>query len=106
MDNVSVIPPSQKTLDKYGLTEAEWLAILERQGGVCAICKRVPETGRLNTDHEHVKGWKKMPPEKRKQFVRGAVCYWCNRSFLGRGITIEKSRNVTAYLEQYQARRP
>lgn len=106
MDTVAVAPPSQKTLDKYGLTEADWWAILERQGGICPICHKVPTTGRFVVDHDHVRGWKKLPPEERKRYCRGLVCWFDNHYYLGRSITIEKSRNVTAYLEQYQARRP
>ena len=39
--------PKPDTLKKYGLTEREWLAILKRQGGACAVCRKVPENGRL-----------------------------------------------------------
>lgn len=95
-------PPSQKTLEKYGLTAQEWLAILEQQGGVCAVCKKAPTTGRLCIDHEHVKGWKKMPPEKRKLFCRGLLCFFCNLHYVGRGITVQRSRNVTEYLLRYE----
>jgi hypothetical protein len=56
--------PSKATLKKYGLSEDEWQKILTRQNGVCAVCEKVPTTGRLCIDHEHVKGWKKLPPEK------------------------------------------
>lgn len=92
-------PPSAKTLAKYGLTAKEWLAILAYQGGVCAVCKLVPKSGRLNVDHDHVRGWKKLPPEKRKIHVRGLLCYWDNKTLVGRGITVDKSKAVTAYLE-------
>ena len=102
--------PSEVTLKKYGLSPSEWNAILERQGGVCAICRKEPSApklhpergGRLCTDHEHVKGFKKMPPEQRKKFVRGLLCYFCNHYYVGRGITVFKSQNVTAYLERYE----
>lgn len=68
--------PLPPTLRKYGLTPAEWLTIADRQGNVCAVCKKLPENGRLCTDHDHVKGWKKMKPEKRKEHVRGLLCYF------------------------------
>jgi len=96
--------PSPKTLAKYGLDQAGWLEILARQGGVCAVCKRVPASGRLCTDHEHVRGYKKMPPEERRRRVRGILCFFCNHYYVGRAITVEKSRNVSAYLEAYEAR--
>lgn len=96
--------PKPATLKRYGLSEAEWCAMLDAQGGVCAVCKRVPTTGRLCTDHEHVKGWKKMPPEQRKQYVRGLLCWTCNSFYLARGITVDRARNVVSYLDQYQTR--
>lgn len=98
----SMKPPSQNTLDKYGLTELEWLAILDSQGGVCPICKGVPSTGRFVVDHEHVKGYKKMTPKERALRVRGLLCWFCNHYYVGRCITVEKSRNVTEYLLRYE----
>ena len=94
--------PSVATLKKYGLSEAEWAEILDRQGAVCAVCKKAPSTGRLCIDHDHAKGWKKMPPEKRKLFVRGLLCWVCNHYYLGRGISITKAENVVLYLKRYQ----
>lgn len=96
-------PPSATTLRKYGLTEVEWLAILMRQGGVCAVCQKVPN-GRFCVDHAHVRGWKKLPPEKRRLHVRGLLCWFCNQHYVGRAITIDKSRNVTSYLIAYEDR--
>lgn len=96
-------PPTKKTLAKYGLTEADWLAILKAQGGVCPVCKKTPN-GRFCVDHDHVKGWKKMPPEKRRLHVRGLLCWFCNHTYVGRAITIQKSKNVTEYLEAHTDR--
>jgi hypothetical protein len=101
-----ILVPSEATLKKYGLSEAEWKALLDSQEGVCFVCKLVPTKGRLCIDHEHVKGWKKMPPEKRKLYVRGLLCWVCNHYYLGRGINISKAKNVVAFLERYSARRP
>lgn len=98
--------PSVGTLRKYGLSVREWLNILESQGGVCAICERVPNSGSWVTDHEHVAKWKKMPPERRRLYVRGIICHWCNSHVVGRFVTLEKSRNATAYLTRYNRRRP
>jgi hypothetical protein len=96
-------PPKPATLKKYGITEAEWLEMLEGQGNVCAICNKEPPSGRLCIDHEHCKGWRKMKPELRRTFVRGILCWTCNHYYVGRGITIQKARNVVAYLEAYRA---
>jgi hypothetical protein len=101
-----MITPSEATLKKYGLSEEEWRVILEAQGGTCFVCKLVPTKGRLCIDHEHVKGWKKMPPEKRKLYVRGLLCWVCNHYYLGRGINISKAKNVAVYLENFALRRP
>lgn len=94
--------PSVSTLKKYGLDEADWRRLADAQGSVCFVCKKEPSTGRLCIDHEHVKGWKKMPPEQRKLYVRGLLCWVCNHYYLGRGINIDKAKNVVRYLEQYQ----
>lgn len=72
---------------------------------MCFVCGKMPKTGRLCIDHEHVKGWKKMPPEERKLYVRGLLCWFCNHTYVGRAITIEKSKRVTQYLEGYEARK-
>jgi hypothetical protein len=100
-----VIVPSLGTLKKYGLTEEDWKAILDRQNGVCAICKKEPKKGRLCVEHEHVKGWKYLPDEERKKYVRGLCCFMCNTQYLGRCLTIEKAKNVVKYLEEYEERK-
>lgn len=59
----------------YGLTPEDIQTISNRQGGVCAICRR-PETAlnskgaprtRLNVDHDHITGQN-----------RGLLCVRCN----------------------------
>ena len=49
------------------LTEEEYNAALERQGGMCAICQEKPKTGRLAVDHVHG-----------TDSVRGLLCNLCN----------------------------
>jgi hypothetical protein len=52
----------------YGLSLEEYDAMLDRQGGVCAICKKKPDEGKpLFIDHCHVTG-----------MVRGLLCHKCN----------------------------
>lgn len=99
-----VIPPSKATLKRYGLTLEEWLAILERQGGVCAVCKKIPPNQRLCTDHLHVPKWKKLPPEKRKLYVRGLLCAYCNLRLLRKGWTLEKLENAVDYVKLFEQR--
>jgi hypothetical protein len=94
--------PSPATLKKYGLSKEEWQALYDKYQGACHVCRIVPSTGRLNIEHEHVRGWKKMKPEDRKKYVRGLACYICNHRILTRGVTIEKLQNAVDYLKQYE----
>lgn len=83
----------------------EWIDLLNKQGCVCVICNKVPSTGRFVTDHEHVKGWKNLPPNERKKYVRGILCWYCNNKTLTKGITVEKLKNAIDYLNGYRSRR-
>ena len=78
MDTHGVIPPSRPTLARYGLALEDWAAICARQGWRCPICERHLSRVRTNIDHEHVAGWKKLPPERRRAYVRGVLCVRCN----------------------------
>jgi hypothetical protein len=52
----------------YGISQEDYDVMLERQGGVCAICKKKPAKGKpLCVDHCHVTG-----------IVRGLLCHKCN----------------------------
>lgn len=95
--------PSRPTLRKYGLSVDEWQAIVDRQGGRCPICHR--DDAPMVIDHEHVRGWKKMPPEERKLYVRGVICSWCNRWIVGRGTTVTNLLHGHFYLSDYETRK-
>lgn len=58
----------------YGITEEQYQAIYDAQGGCCYICRRAKGTGkkRLSVDHDHQTG-----------HVRGLLCKPCNRDVLG-----------------------
>lgn len=91
--------PSKPTLRKYGLTVDEWRAMLNLQGGVCAVCGTLPASGTLHIDHEHVRGWTKMEPAQRRLHVRGLLCYRDNRFFCSKGMTPARARRIAEYLE-------
>jgi hypothetical protein len=100
----TVNPPTLGTLRKYGITAVEWRAILKRQDGRCAICKRVPKSGRLAIDHQHVKGWKKMKPEQRRLFVRGLCCFLCNGKVVSKWTTVDRAMAAVLYFREYERR--
>ncbi len=64
----------KKRLDKFGITENEYLELLKKQNGLCAICNGAPDTRwkMLAIDHDHKNGK-----------VRGLLCMTCN-TMLGR----------------------
>lgn len=60
----------QKDIERrYGVTEEQYNELLEKQGGVCAICRKVPDE-RLCVDHVH---------DLTKR-VRGLLCKPCNQA--------------------------
>jgi len=87
----------------YGISRADYEALLEFQGGVCYICGRAPRQKRLAVDHDHDTGE-----------VRGLLCanneYGCNLAVIGnlenspRG-GLEAARRVVEYLDNPPMRR-
>lgn len=64
------------TLLKYGLNEDQYAALLDAQGGVCAVCRQVCARGtELSVDHDHT-----CCPGTRScgKCVRGLLCRACN----------------------------
>jgi len=51
---------------RYGLSKEDYFKLLDKQNGVCAICK-VKKEGTLHIDHNHKTG-----------VVRGLLCSNCN----------------------------
>jgi hypothetical protein len=98
-------PPSKATLAKYGLTAEQWMTLSEEGDYACPICLRAPPAVKLVTDHEHVRGWAKMPPEERAAYCRGTPCLYCNRMYLPRGLTSQRAQRVVEYLRRYESRR-
>lgn len=74
----------------YGITEAQYLAILDRQGGECAVCYKAPPPGKnLNVDHDHKTG-----------HVRGLLCTACNYDLIGRRRDPDLFQSAALYLSQ------
>lgn len=99
---IKVVLPS--TTKKYGLTVNEWLKLLAAQGWCCAVCRRHRGV-KFTTDHEHVPGWKKMPPEQRKRYVRGVLCTHCNYRVVHSNLSAKQAQNIADYLTNYERRR-
>lgn len=72
-----------RLLYNYGLSLDEYNAMLEKQGGVCWICKTPPKNKNLHVDHRHVPKYKKLSLEDKKKEVRGLLCFSCNRGIGG-----------------------
>jgi hypothetical protein len=88
---------------RYGLSLRGYEYLMKKQKGVCAICKK-PSKSNLHVDHEHVKGYKDLPPNKKRQLVRGLLCHWCNRYLLGNRKQEDLElifRNAKKYIEAY-----
>lgn len=97
--------PSDVTLKKYGMKLGDWLDIYNRQNGACGICHTPFKLGhRINVDHEHVKGWKTMAPSERRQYVRGLLCYQCNKFTVMRGINAMRLWDAWLYMRAYEVR--
>lgn len=72
---------------KFRMTTEDYLAMLDAQGGGCAVCGREPRQGHaLHVDHDHRKG-----------VVRGLLCFSCN-SALG---NLHEDRDRMAALATY-----
>ena len=87
-------------LNKYGITLEQYEELFEKQGGVCALCKK-PETARRNkkaeggerlaVDHCHDTG-----------VVRGLLCFKCNTAIGALGDTQEAAVRAMNYLSSWE----
>lgn len=78
---------------EYGISEREYDAILEEQGGGCAICGKAPGKRAHAVDHCHKDG-----------HVRGILCWTCNAT-LGK-IEAIGIHLFAGYLDRNGARSP
>lgn len=100
---LGIVPPSTRTLARYGLTRANWLAMLARQKWRCPICLR--RVVSWNIDHEHIPGWKAMRPRDRKRHVRGVLCVYCNYRVVKSRLPADQAKRIADYLRDYERRR-
>ena len=87
---------AQRLKNAYGVTVVEFDAIVEQQGGVCAICQRLPMERhgqrRLFLDHDHATG-----------AIRSVLCGSCN---IALGMIRDDpalADRLAAYLRSHQA---
>lgn len=82
-----------RLLTHYGLTVEDYQAMLAKQQGLCAICRRPPNGGKhsglLVVDHDH---------DTNK--VRGLLCDPCNRGLGQFGDSLERVDAAAAYLRR------
>lgn len=71
----------------YGMTVADYDALLLFQAGTCAICDKPPGKTRLAVDHDHATRW-----------TRGLLCFVCNNKRVGRERAPEIFERVADYL--------
>ncbi len=95
-DRINAGAVHKNRLRKFGITRAEYEAILTAQGHVCRICRR-PETATRNgklkslaVDHDHATGR-----------VRGILCQTCNTLLGSSRDNIDVLRAAITYLEEH-----
>jgi len=74
---------------RYGISIAQYNAMLEEQGGVCAICGEQPEEERLCVDHSHATGK-----------IRGLLCRRCNSGLGCYNDELRLTMGASAYLRR------
>lgn len=85
----------------YGINPDAYTAILEAQGGTCAICQRATgATKRLAVDHDHTCC---TGPTSCGKCVRGLLCSPCNRLLGHLRDDPTALRRAAAYLRDHPA---
>jgi len=79
---------------RYGLSAARYDALMDQQGGRCAVCGGPPTgQGRLHVDHDHA-----------TSLVRGLLCHDCNTGIGSLKDDLSILRAAVAYLERQSGR--
>jgi hypothetical protein len=81
-----------RLLRLYGMTIADYDALLDFQKGTCAICSRPPVLTRLAVDHDHL-----------TKYARGLLCYVCNNKRVGSERDPDIFDRVASYLRSTPA---
>lgn len=69
-----------------GVSDEQYAAMLDDQGGHCKLCPSTPKTRRLHVDHDHATGE-----------VRALLCNRCNRA-LPTWVTVRWLLRAAMYL--------
>ncbi len=84
-----------RILRDYGISQADYTAMFEAQGGVCDICKKPERAQRfkfLAVDHDHL-----------TNKIRGLLCHRCNAGLGNFNDAIGLFRAAADYLEKHRA---
>lgn len=91
---------------RYGLTQEQYIKMLEDQNGCCACCSVRLDSSCKNliphVDHVHEEGEKKFS----KKFVRGLLCGMCNRGLGQFQDNLGIMEKATQYLKKFLMTRP
>lgn len=98
-----IAPPTKRTLNKYGLNRRAWLVLMHEQEWKCPIC--LTPKALWNIDHQHVAGWNKMTLKEKVRYVRGILCWMCNKNNAPSNLTAVQASRLASYLGKYEHRR-
>lgn len=83
-----------RRLRQYGITQEQYDEMVERQGGVCAICRNPPSRA-FDIDHDHAC----CPGETScGNCVRGLLCFNCNSAIGKFKEDVETLQRAVTYL--------
>lgn len=66
-------------IKRYGITVRDKELMLEKQKYCCACCEKPFGGKKAYVDHEHCLGYSRLPPEEKRNYIRGLLCYICNK---------------------------
>lgn len=89
-------------LEHYGIDEDEYNRMLKTQGGVCKICGHPKKTRNLAVDHKHQLNFKKMKNSEKRKYLRGILCWKCNKGLELFNDNPQHLQNASQYLIDWQ----